>query len=117
MVAFPHTYIFLDIFTILGVTNSDKDLEIIIIRQQVRNLQRNVNSPPRISAPERMLLAALMDKYRETKSCAKVQLNQIMLVFKPDTVLRWHRDAVRRKWSFKRKVNSGKPGISFELET
>ena len=27
---------FLDIFTILGVINSDKDLEILILRQQVR---------------------------------------------------------------------------------
>ena len=43
---------FLDIFTILGVTDSDKDLEIIILRQQVRILQRKVKSPPRFSDPE-----------------------------------------------------------------
>ena len=42
---------FLDIFTILGVTNSDKDLEIIVLRQQVRILQRKVKSPPVISDP------------------------------------------------------------------
>ena len=29
---------FLDIFTLLGVMNSDKDLEIIVLRQQVRIL-------------------------------------------------------------------------------
>jgi hypothetical protein len=45
--------IFLDIFTILGVTNGDKDLESVIIRQQVRILQRTVKSPPRISDPKK----------------------------------------------------------------
>jgi hypothetical protein len=49
--------LFLDIFTILGITNSDKDLEIIILRQQLRILQRKVKTLPRISGPERMVLA------------------------------------------------------------
>jgi hypothetical protein len=31
----------------------------------------------------------------------------VMLIFKPDTVLGWHRELVSRKWTFKRK---GKPG-------
>jgi hypothetical protein len=31
-------------------------------------------------------------------------------------VLRWHRDLVRWKWTFKRKAKPGKPWISFELE-
>jgi hypothetical protein len=39
-----------------------------------------------------------------------------MLIFKPDTVLCWHRELVRRKWSFRRKGNPGRPKISSELE-
>jgi hypothetical protein len=39
-----------------------------------------------------------------------------MLIFKPETVLRWHRVLVRRKPTFKRKGNPGRPGISSELE-
>ena len=39
-----------------------------------------------------------------------------MLIFKPDTVLRWHRELVRRKWTFSRKGNPGRPRISSELE-
>lgn len=27
-----------------------------------------------------------------------------MLIFKPETVLRWHRELVRRKWAFQRKA-------------
>ena len=44
---------FLDLFIIWGVVNDDKDLEIILLRQQVRILQRKVNAPPRISPSER----------------------------------------------------------------
>jgi hypothetical protein len=108
--------LFLDIFTILGVTNGDEDLEIIILRQQVRILQRRVKSPPRISDPERMVLATLMDKYKQSTFDARQRLHQVMLIFKPDTVLRWHRELVRRKWTFKRKGKPVRPGISSELE-
>lgn len=55
--------IFLDLLAILGISTSNKDLEIIILRQQVRILQRKVKAPPRISDPERMILATLVDKY------------------------------------------------------
>jgi putative transposase len=107
---------FLDIFTIIGVTNSDKDLEIIILRHQVRILQRKVKTPPRITDPERMILASLTDKFCHSTKEARRRLYQVMLIFKPDTVLRWHRDMVRRKWTFRRKGNPGRPSISFELE-
>jgi transposase InsO family protein len=37
-------------------------------------------------------------------------------LFKPDTVLKWHRDLVRRKWTFAKKAPLGRPPISPELE-
>ena len=39
-----------------------------------------------------------------------------MLIFKPDTVLRWHHKLVRRKWTFQRKGILGRPRLSTELE-
>jgi putative transposase len=100
--------IFFDQLAILRISKSDKDLEIIILRQQVRILQRKAKTPPRISDPERMVLATLLDKYCKFKDGAHQHLNQVMMIFKPDTVLRWHRELVRRKWTFKRK---GKPAL------
>ena len=38
-----------------------------------------------------------------------------VLLFRPDTVLRWHCEWVRRKWTFKRKPSVGRPKISPEL--
>ena len=94
--------LFLDIISVLGVTNGDKNLEIIILRQQVRILQRKVKSPPRISDPERIILATLTDKFSHSTKDVRHHLYQVMLIFKPDTVLRWHRELVRHKWTFRR---------------
>ena len=63
-----------------------------------------------------MVLAILTDKFKRSTSDARKRLQSVMLIFKPDNVLRWHRELVRRKWTFKRKANPGRPKISSELE-
>ncbi len=108
--------LFLDIIAVLGVTNGDKNLEIIILRQQIRILQRKVKSPPRISDPERIILSTLIDKFSHSTKDARHHLYQVMLIFKPDTVLGWHRELVHHKWTFRRKRNPGRPCISSELQ-
>ena len=108
--------LFLDIIAVLGVTNGDNNLEIIILRQQVRIFKRKVKSAPRISDPKRITLATLTDKFSHSTKDARHPLHQVMLIFKPDTVLRWHPELVRRKWTFSRKGNPGRPKISSELE-
>jgi hypothetical protein len=92
--------IFFDLVAILRTSKSDKDLEILIFRQQVRILQRKTKTPPRIFDPERMVLATLPDKNCSFKDVARQHLHQVMLIFKPEPVLRWHRELVRRKWTF-----------------
>jgi hypothetical protein len=49
----------MDVFATLKVAQDEKDLEIIILRQQVRILQRKISSSPRISKPEKLILTAL----------------------------------------------------------
>ena len=51
--------IFFDLLAILRTSKSETALEILIPRQQVRILQRKPKTPPRISDPERMVLASL----------------------------------------------------------
>jgi hypothetical protein len=92
-------------------------LEIIVLRQQVRILQRKGKSPPRISDPERMILAILTGKLSQSTRKTRQRLDRVMMFFKPDTVLGWHRELVRRKWTFRSKAKPGGPRISSELET
>jgi hypothetical protein len=108
--------IFFDLLAIIRNSKSEKDLEILILRQQVRILQRKTKTPLQISDPERMVLAILLDRHCKFKGGTRQHLNRVMLIFKPDTVLCWHRELVRRKWTFKRKGKPGRPVILSELE-
>ena len=105
-----------DLIYIIGLPKNDKELEIFILRQQVRILQRKTTKTPRISNPERILLSTLTKKFLHSSEQARQRLHQVLLIFGPDTVLCWNRLLVRRKWSFRRKGNPGRPKIQPELE-
>ena len=47
---------------------------------------------------------------------ARARLVQLLFLFKPETVLKWHRELVRRKWTYKKSMPRGRPPISSELE-
>jgi hypothetical protein len=79
--------LFLDLLSVIGLAKSDKDLEIIILRQQIHILQRKSTASPRISDSERMILATLTDKFSHSTDRARQRLHQVMLIFKPDTVI------------------------------
>ncbi len=78
---------FLDFFTIMSITDSHKHLEIIFLRHPLRILQRKVKTHPRISDSERMILATLTNKLRQSSKNARQHLYQVLLIFKPHTVL------------------------------
>jgi hypothetical protein len=109
-------YLVLDLLAVFKMTDSDKDLEIVILRQQVRILQRKAKTTPRLTDPERMVLAMLTDKFKRAKTGTRQRLDQVIMIFKPETMLRWHRELVRRKWTYKRKGKPGRPRITAELE-
>ena len=44
------------------------------------------------------------------------QLDQCLLLFKPDTILRWHRELGWRKWTSRRTHRGGRPTIPVEVE-
>ena len=55
--------------------------------------------------------AALPAGRRHARACGRVCCSS-----RPATVLRWHRELVRRKWTFRRQRAPGRPPISAELE-
>jgi len=56
----------MDVFATLKVAQDEKDLEIIILRQQVRILQRTFSSSPRISKPEKLILTAIANQMKQS---------------------------------------------------
>jgi putative transposase len=90
-----------------------KDLEILLLRHQLRILQRKLPRSPRISMWEKGILAVLTVRFKLLNEGTSNRLSEAILLFKPDTVLRWHRELVRRKWTFR---PAGRPSVATELE-
>src|SRR6476646_10406706 len=102
----------LDLFPTWRRRDQQKDRAILVLRQQLRILQRPHPTAPCISRWEKRGLAVLAAKFTGLGRGAKSHLNQVLLLFKPDTVLRWQRELVRRKWTFANQPTSGRPVTS-----
>lgn len=93
----------------LGTTRlaSDAELnvEILALRHEVAILRRQVKRPD-LFPVDRMILAAVAR-----------HLPAGRLMFSPSTLMRWHRELVRRKWAaFSRRPRHGRPPIPDEIQ-
>ncbi len=70
--------------------NRSLQLEVVVLRQQLRVLERQLGRP-RWETPDRLLLAAL------SRRLPRPDWRAFLLT--PETLLRWHRELVRRKWA------------------
>jgi len=70
-------------------SDTDKEIEILVLRHQLAILQRRVPRP-RMSWTDRALIATLTDCYHTRR---------LGLLVTPDTILRWHRRLVSRHWA------------------
>ena len=69
-----------------------KTAEILILGHQLAVLQRQQPRRPRLNWADRALLAALLNVI------PKAHRQALRLLVTPDTIVRWHRDLVRRRW-------------------
>jgi putative transposase len=67
--------------------------EILILRHQLTVLQRHQPYRPNVNWADRALLAALLGVI------PRARRQGLRLLVTPDTILRWHRDIVRRRWA------------------
>jgi transposase InsO family protein len=91
-----------------------KDLEIVVLRHQLRVLQRRQRQP-RLARWERLTLALLAAKLRDLTVHAGQRWTRSVLLVTPETLLRWHRDLVRRKWTFRGRRGAGRPPTDEKL--
>jgi transposase InsO family protein len=106
----------LDLLTLRYSANQDEALEVLVLRQQIRILERRVGRPVRPSRVEKLLLALTAIRIRERTRKGRKRLKDSILLFKPATVLKWHRELVKRKWTFQQQAKVGRPRIEAELE-
>jgi putative transposase len=103
-------HIFATILAIVNIgrlSDQEKDLEIPILRQQLSILQRKHNHPIRPSRVEKLTLGVLTTKFKRTTHQTANQLRDVIRIFQPEIVLRWHRELVCRKWTYPNKNKGG----------
>ena len=87
---------------------ADKDVELVVLRHQVRVLERQLHRRVRYRPVDRALLAAL------SRLLPRERWRAFLVT--PATLLRWHREAGRRKWrAWRRQRGPGRPAMSAEL--
>ena len=84
-----------------------KTAEILILRHQVAVLQRHQPRRPNLNWADRALLATLL------RVIPKARRRGLRLLVTPDTILRWHRNILRRRWAAQSsRGNTGRPATS-----
>jgi putative transposase len=71
----------------------NSDLEVVVLRHQLMVLKRKAGRP-RLRRRDRLFMAAM------STSLPRARWSSFLV--SPQTLLRWHRELVRRKWTFRR---------------
>jgi putative transposase len=88
-----------------GRSESWKSAEVLLLRHQLAVLQRQLDARPKTTWADRAFIALLLDVI------PKHRRGGLRLIVTPETVLRWHRDIVARRWADKsRHKHPGRPG-------
>jgi transposase InsO family protein len=88
---------------------AEREAEIVYLRQQLVVLKRTAPARPRLKATDRLIFVCL---YRLFPS-----LLDAPIVFKPDTLLRWHRTGFRLFWRWKSRRQAGRPALAADTRS
>jgi putative transposase len=86
---------------LLGRPSSTKNIELLVLRDEVTVLRRT-NPRPRLDWADRPVFAALIRGLPRALRCHRL--------VSPNTILRWHRRLVRKKWTYPKRP--GRPPIN-----
>jgi len=96
------TKILLTLRSLLDVPAS-REAEILVLRQQLLVLSRKSPKRARLRNIDRLILLCLSRLFPSVLDA--------MVIVKPETVLRWHRQGFRAYWRWKSWRRSGRPRI------
>ncbi len=89
-------------------SRSDTALEVLALRQQVAVLKRQ-RPRPTLTRLDRFFWTSLRHLWP--------RWSDVLLIVKPETVVRWHRAGFRLYWRWRSRRRTGRPRISEEMRT
>jgi putative transposase len=92
----------LELLVLLGRSERAKEVEILVLRHELQVLRRQA-ARPRLRSADRALLAAL--------SQVLPRARRRSFLVQPATLLRWHRELVRRRWTYSARA-PGRPPVA-----
>ena len=105
---------YLALCRLLGLVRSsrrdqfNKDIELMVLRHEVRILERQVHGRVRYRPVDRAILAAL------SRWLPRSRWRSFLVT--PETLMRWHRELFKRKWRrWRRQRGPGRPPLPTEV--
>jgi transposase len=89
----------------LSGISSDTEAEVLVLRHELAVLRRQIKRPT-LRRRDRLFLAAMSRMLPRERWAA--------FIVTPATLLRWHRELVRRKWTYRHRPAQGRPPIESE---
>jgi putative transposase len=83
------------------------DIEVLVLRHQLAVLRRRVGRP-RLRRRDRLVMAAL------SRVLPRPRWSSFLV--SPQTLLRWHRELVRSKWTYPHRTTGGRPLIAEDVQ-
>ncbi len=89
----------------LSGISSEAETEVLVLRHELAVLRRQIKRP-KLRRRDKLLLSAMSRMLPRERWGA--------FIVTPATLVRWHRELVRRKWTYKRRRAQGRPPIDSE---
>ena len=92
-------------------SDQEKDLERLMLRHPLHILARKQKTPIKVTRAEKRTLAVLAAPLNARTGRSARPLADLIGLFPPETGLKWHRERVRRTWTYPRMNQGGRPRI------
>ena len=107
----------MDVLAVSWLSDEEKELELLLLRQQLRIVERKQERGPQIPRWQKVPLARLAVRLKKRARNGRAALESSVRLFRPATVIGWHQAIVRRKWTYQQGRKPGRPPIDVELES